>query len=808
MQVHSEKLRTEAFWRFAPNTACTARMACLAIVLAQLAAAQTPATAAVPASNGVAYQDLVQQYCAVCHDDQQRTGGVTLKGLKLDTVGGKQEVLERVLRKVKARQMPPPGMPRPEPAVMAGFSKWLESSLDAEAAAHPNPGRPAIHRLNRAEYSNAIRDIFALDTNPGSLLPVDDSGYGFDNIGDVLSVSPALLDRYLVVAKRVARLVVGDPTIKPVEEAFGPRRDARGQIGRQTRMEWMGDDLPFNSAGGLAVHYYFPLDAEYVLRIRTGDPNANGPTPDDDKPLEVRLAIRAGSHTVGLTFPAESLEPEILPAVGGRRGGGAATPAKGTPVPLDLRLDGAQVQRFELRGSGGEPPRIGQLVIAGPYQVTGRGETPSRARIFVCRPATSAQETPCAQKILTTLTRRAYRRPVTDADVRPLVEFYRSARREEEFDFAIQRAIQAMLVSPNFLFRVEAEPADSSRATAYRISDVELASRLSFFLWSSVPDDQLLDVAEKGRLSDPGVLHQQVRRMLEDPKSDALVNNFVGQWLYVRNLATVRPDPVLFASFDESLRASFQKETELFFGSILRENRSVLELLSARYSFLNERLAEHYGIRNIYGSQFRRVALDDPNRGGLLGQGSILTVTSYPDRTSVVQRGKWILENLLGTPPPPPPANVPPLEATTKGSRSLSLRQAMEQHRADPTCAGCHARMDPLGFALENYDAIGRWRSKEAGKAIDASGKLPDGTRFDGPGGLKEILTTVRREEFVSTVTEKLLTYALGRGVEYYDQPAIRAILHESERNDYRLDDLIEAVVDSTPFQMRRSAGP
>jgi len=807
MQVHSEKLRTEAFWRLAPNTACTARMACLAIVLAQSAAAQTPATAAVPAGNAVAYQDLVQQYCAVCHDDQQRTGGVTLKGLKLDTVSGKQQVLERVLRKVKAGQMPPPGMPRPEPAVMAGFSKWLESSLDAEAAAHPNPGRPAIHRLNRAEYSNAIRDIFALDTNPGSLLPVDDSGYGFDNIGDVLSVSPALLDRYLVVAKRVARLAVGDPTIKPAEETFEPRRDARGLIGRQTRMEWMGDDLPFNSAGGLAVHYYFPLDAEYVLRIRVGDPNANGPTQDDDKPLEVRLAINAGPHTVGLTFPAESLEPEVLPATGGRRGGGAATPAKGPPVPVDLRLDGARLKRFELRGSGG-PPRIGQLVIAGPYQVTGRGETPSRARIFVCRPATSAQETPCAQKILTTLTRRAYRRPITEADVRPLVEFYQNARREGEFDFAIQRAIQAMLVSPNFLFRVEAQPVDSSRAAAYRIRDIELASRLSFFLWSSVPDDQLLDLAEKGRLSDPSVLHHQVRRMLENPKSDALVNNFAGQWLYVRNLATVKPDPVLFSSFDESLRASFQKETELFFGSILRENRSVLELLSARYSFLNERLAEHYGIRNIYGSQFRRVALDDSNRGGLLGQGSILTVTSYPDRTSVVQRGKWILENLLGTPPPPPPANVPPLEATTKGSRSLSLRQAMEQHRADPTCAGCHARMDPLGFALENYDAIGRWRSKEAGNAIDVSGKLPDGTQFDGPGGLKEILTTVRREEFVSTVTEKLLTYALGRGVEYYDQPAIRAILHESERNDYKLEDLIEAVIDSTPFQMRRSAGP
>ena len=784
-------------------------LGCLAVLLAHPVAAQAPAANPEPAGEAAIYQSLVQQYCAVCHNNQLRTAGVTLEGLKLDTVGGKQEVLERVLRKIKAGQMPPPGMPRPTPSVMSGFSKWLESSLDAEAAAHPDPGRPAIHRLNRAEYSNAIRDIFALDISPGSLLPVDDSGYGFDNIADVLSVSPALLDRYISVAKRVARLAVGDPAIKPAEEAFEPRRDARGPAGqsadRPSSMEWMGEDLPFNSAGGLAAHYYFPLDAVYVLRIRTRDPNASDPTADNAKPLEARLAIKAGPHTVGVTFPAESLEPEIVPALGGRRGTRPAKPAEAPPVRIDLRLDGARLKRFEVSGS--TPPEIGQLVIAGPYQATGRGETPSRARIFVCRPDSGAQETPCAQKILANLSRRAYRRPVSDSDVKPLVALYQNARREGDFDSAIQRAIAAMLVSPNFLFRVEAELSISSREAAYRIGDVELASRLSFFLWSGIPDDQLLELAEKGRLSDPRVLQEQVRRMLEDPKSDALVSNFAGQWLYIRNLATVKPDPVLFAGFDDSLRQSMQKETELFFGSILRENRGLLELLSADYTFLNERLARHYGIPNIYGSQFRRVTLDDPNRGGLLGQGSILTVTSYPNRTSVVQRGKWILENLLGTPPPPPPPDVPPLEATTKGTRELTLRQAMEQHRADPVCAGCHARMDPIGFALENYDAIGRWRDKDAGNAIDASGKLPDGAQFNGPQGLSKILTTARRDEFVSTVTEKLLTYALGRGVEYYDQPAIRAILHKTARNGYRLEDLVEAIVNSTPFQMRRPAG-
>jgi mono/diheme cytochrome c family protein len=747
-----------------------------------------------------ANQALLEQYCVGCHNNRLNTAGVTLEGLDLGNVSGKAAVLEKVLRKVKSGQMPPAGLPRPEPAVAAAFGKWLETSLDAEAMAHPDPGRTAIHRLNRAEYSNAVRDIFALDVSPGSMLPVDDSGYGFDNIGDVLSVSPSLFDRYISVAHKVSRLAVGDLALKPVEETFEPRR--------QTKAERVSDDLPFNSSGGLSVRYYFPVDAEYVFRIRSGPQNA----PSVGTPLEFRLPVKAGLHTAGATFPAESLKTETAPAGGGRRAAVVAAADLPAPAPLaspslDLRLDGARVKRFDAPGNGGGPPQLSSLSIAGPYNILGRGDTPSRARIFICRPTGSSEEAPCAQKILANLARLAYRRPVTDADVRPLIGLYQDGRRKGDFDSGIQEAIQGMLVAPDFIFRVEIDPKAAGRGGAYRISDIELASRLSFFLWSSIPDDTLLNLAVAGKLSNPTVLDQQVRRMLDDPKSSALVSNFAGQWLFIRNLATVRPDPVAFPDWDESLRAGFQAETELFFESVLRENRSVLDLLTANYTFLNERLAKHYGIPGIYGSQLRRVTLDDPNRGGLLGQGSLLTVTSYPNRTSVVQRGKWILENLLGTPPPPPPADVPTLEATT-ANKHLSLREAMEQHRANPACAGCHARMDPIGFALENYDGIGKWRAKDGGTTIDASGRLPDGTQFDGPAGLRKVMTTARRDEFVSTVAEKLLTYSLGRGVEPYDRPTLRAIVRESERNNYRLADLVEEIVKSTPFQMRRFPEP
>ena len=757
------------------------RLATIALFLgiaAPLANAQTGA----PAS-----QALLRRYCVGCHNNQLKTAGVTFQGLDLSGVADKAELLERVVRKVKSGQMPPPGLPRPDAAAAAQFVQWLEGALDADAAAHPNPGRPAIHRLNRAEYSNAVRDVFDLDINAGALLPVDDSGYGFDNIGDVLSVSPALLDRYLSVARKISRLAIGDPSIKPVEDAFEPRRSPGHSAPVPPRLETVSDDLPFNSAGGVSVRYYFPLDAEYILKVNFGDPD----NPSKPPPLEVRMPIKAGPRIVGVTFPRESVRPEFLLAGHG---------PESTPVAVDLRLDGASLKRSTTPGNSRSLPRIANLSIAGPYNATGPGDTPSRANILVCRPAKPAEETGCARQILAKLARRAYRRPVNDSDLKPLLAFYQQARVKRGFEYGIQKAVEAILVSPDFLFRVEADSPG-----VHPVSGVELASRLSFFVWSSVPDDELLDLGAAGKLSNPEVFKQQLERMLDDPKSSALVGNFAGQWLFIRNLATVRPDPVIFSDFDESLRWSMQRETELFFESVVRENRSALELLTANYTFLNERLAKHYGIPDIYGSQFRRVALQDPHRGGLLGQASLLTVTSPPNRTSVVQRGKWVLENLLGAPPPPPPADVPPLDATTKGSHELSLRAALEQHRANPACAGCHAAMDPIGFALENYNGIGQWRTKDGGSEIDASGKLPDGTAFSGPAGLRQAMTTSKREEFAATVTGKLLTYALGRGLEFYDQPTVRGILRECGAGDYRMRDLIRAVAMSTPFQMRRS---
>ncbi len=759
-------------------------------MLAAAAATTTPAP--------VDKTALVKKYCVVCHNDKLSNGGLSFKGLDFADLQKNGSVLERMARKVKSGEMPPVDMPRPAEAVLGSFVKSIEPSLDHAAAANPNPGRPAVHRLNRAEYSNAIRDVLALDVQPGASLPADDSGYGFDNIGDVLSMSPALLDRYLSVARMVSRLAVGNTNIKPSTEEISARQNAPGGPGKD-RNERVSDDLPFDSRGGFSVQYYFPVDAEYSLRLRV-NPGRGGP-------FEIRMPVAAGLRTIGATFLRESAKPEMALA----RRGPPPAPAdvknvELLPAQLDLRIDGVRVKRFQVPQTDNATPQVNGLTWTGPYKITGPGDTPSRARIFVCRPAQeapAAEEEPCARKILASIARRAFRRPVTDADIDPLMAFYRDGRQERDFDFGIEKSLRALLVAPDFLFRVERDPAGMKPGTVYRISDVELASRLSFFLWSTVPDDQLLELAEKGKLKEPAVLEQQVRRLLADPRADALVSNFAGQWLYIRGLTDLKPDPDIFSEFDESLRQSFKRETELFFRNILRENRSVNELLDANYTFLNQRLAEHYGIENIYGSQFRKVALTDHNRGGLLGQGSILAVTSYPNRTSVVQRGKWVLENLLGAPPPPPPPGVPDL-VSHKDGKPLTMRQAMEQHRADPVCASCHARMDPIGFALENYDGVGKWRDKEAGATIDASGKLPGGAKFVQPAGLKKLLLAGYRDQFDTTVTEKLLTYALGRGLEYYDKSAVRAIMKQAAQEDFRMSALISGIVRGTPFQMRR----
>ncbi len=739
------------------------------------------------------YTTLVSTYCVSCHNDRLKTAGLSLQDLGLADIPEHAQVWEKVMRKLQTGEMPPTTVrQRPTAETANGFVGYLESVLDRSAVANPNPGRALVHRLNRAEYSNAIRDLLAVDVRPGEWLPVDDSGYGFDNIAAVLSTSPALLDRYMSAASKVSRMAIGDLSMKPADELYDAKRDPL----KGSRNEQLNDDLPFDSRAGMTVKHYFPIDAEYIFKVRFQGVLAGSDEAVAD-PYQVRVPVKAGLHTVGVTAPRENLKPESETPGGRGAGRGGAQ----IPLPVDLRLNGARVKRFDVAGGTAE---INKLVISGPYSPTGRGETPSRRRIFVCRPATRAEEPACARTILAALAHRAFRRQVTAADFRPLYAFYQTGRVKGDFDSGIQSAIQAMLVSPEFLFRIEQDPATVEPGKAHRVSNIELASRLSFFLWSTIPDDELLAAAESGRLSNALVLQRQVKRMLDDPRAETLVANFAGQWLTLRNVETVKPDPVIFP-FDESLRQAFITETQLFVSSIFREDRSLLDLLSADYTFVNQRLADHYGIPRVYGSQFRRITVSDVNRRGLLGQGSILTVTSYPNRTSVVQRGKWILENLLGTPPPPPPPDVPELKAAPNG-KLLTAREQMQVHRANAVCAACHGRMDPIGFALENYDAVGRWRAEDAGSPIDASGKLPDGTEFQGPAGLNQLLLTKYKDDFVRTATEKLLTYALGRGVEYYDDPTIRAIDREAARDNYRMSSLILAIVKSTPFQMRRAS--
>ena len=792
---------------------------------------QLPAAASSPqpAAAGSARPELVDgrafldRYCVTCHNEQMVRGGgssaplasqLRAVGLTLDTVdvsnvAADTEVWEKVVRKLRAGSMPPRPRPRPDQETYDGFRSYLETQLESAAAANPNPGRTeAFHRLSRTEYHNAVRDLIGLEVDVAELLPADDTSYGFDNIAGVLGISPTLMERYLAAARKISRLAVAAPVPSPTAETFRIASD----LGQDDRI----DGLPFGTRGGMLIDYNFPEDAEYVIEILPDgalriEPHqlevsidgkrvellTVGKTPDRDdrrglyvpviQAMKVRVRVKAGPRQVVVAFLRKtSAEPEGLRKLYRRP--------------------------FTGEGSGGDSryqPYVESVTIAGPYEASGArpvDETPSRQRIFVCRPAsaTPSAGTACAREILSGLARRAYRRPVTDADVEGLLAFYDQGQAAGGFEAGIELTLRRLLVSPEFLFRVERDPTGIAPGTAYRLTDLELASRLSFFLWSSIPDEELLELAIAGELQEPAVFESQVTRMLADERSNALVSNFAGQWLGLRNAAAVQPDEDVFPDFGEGLRQGFRRETELLFESILREDRSVLDLLAADYTFVNERLALHYGIPNVRGSHFRRVTLDDDVRGGLLGHGSILTVTSYANRTSPVLRGKWILENILGTPPPPPPADVPALEETTQG-QPVSMREAMEQHRANPVCASCHRIMDPPGLSLENFDAIGRWRDRGSAKeAIDASGVLPDGTEYDGPAGLKAALLS-HPDRFVTTVTEKLLTYALGRGIEHYDGPAVRVIVREAEQNNYRLTSLIRGVVNSTPFRMRKS---
>ncbi len=748
---------------------------------------------------GVSITSFVEQHCADCHDGDTKKGDLDLASIGAADVTRHPEVWEKVVRRMRARQMPPVEKKRPDEDTYNAVLSTLETSLDRAYVKHPNPGRTeTLRRLNRTEYQNAIRDLLALDVDASTLLPKDDAGHGFDNV-TVGTLSPTLLDRYISAALKISRLAVGT-----TQRVGGDTIRIPADVTQEEHIE----GLPLGTRGGALIPYTFPQDAEYEIQVRltrdrndeveglrerhqlellldgkrvtsfTVEPPRDRNFDKVDQHLKARVAVKAGPHQVGVTFvknPSSLLETKRQP--------------------------------FNVHFNMHRHPRVGpavyQVSINGPYEAKGPGDSPSRQKIFTAKPAKPQDEERCAKQILSTLARRAFRRPIADDDLKKPLAFYRSAQKENGFDTGIEAGLGAILVSPNFLFRVEDEPESVAPNTAYRISDLELASRLSFFMWSSIPDDELLAIAERGDLHKPAVLEKQTRRMLADPRSKSLASNFAGQWLYLRNLDSFTPDLRLFPDFDDNLRQSLREETEMFFYSIAHEDRSALTLLKADYTFLNERLAKHYGIPNVYGSRFQRVAVAEHGRGGLLRQGSVLAVTSYATRTSPVIRGKWVLENLIGTPPPPPPGNAPALKDNTI-SATLSVRERLAEHRANAQCAGCHKMIDPPGFALENFDAVGRWRILEEGKPVDASGGLPDGSEFTGVAALEQGLLH-RPELFVSTLTEKLLTFALGRGVESSDAPAVRKIVRDAQANDYKFSSIIVGITKSTPFTMRRS---
>ena len=759
------------------------------------------------------HKATLDRYCVTCHSDRLKTAGLTLESIDTANIAGAPDIWEKVVRKVRVGMMPPQGSPAPDAASRAALVSWLTGELDAHGAAHPDPGRPLVHRLNRAEYGNAIRDLLDLEIDPASLLPADDSAYGFDNVADVLGVSPVLLERYLSAAGKVSALAVGDPDSGVASETFRVRQDAS-----QDRHV---EGLPIGTVGGMLAHTTMPLDGEYVIQPRLfrtnlgamrgleyahqleitvdgarvhlasfgGDEDfkaslKNPTLAGDDVEARSRARVRltAGPHTIGVAFIEK------------------------TAAQNSWRLQPFLRSSHDTFDPTGYP-HIDVFSVTGPYNAMGSGDTPSRRRVFLCRPATTAEEEPCARRIVSTLARLAYRGQATDEDIQRLMSFYATGRRDGNFEKGIQLALQRMLASAKFALRVERDPTNTKPGSVYPLHSLDLASRLSFFLWSSLPDDELLRVAEQGKLRTPVVLRQQLRRMLADPKSEALVTNFAGQWLYLRNLKNMVPLSTEFVDFDDNLRRAFEQEAELFFASIMRENRSVLDLMDANYTFINERLAKHYNIPGVYGSHYRRVTLTDEARRGLLGKGAILMVTSHTDRTSPVVRGKWVLDNLLGAPPPPMPANVPPLDENgQQAGRVLTMRERMEVHRRNPVCANCHKIMDPIGLAMENFDAVGSWRTREGGThgtAIDASGVLLDGTKVDGIVSLRKALMR-NPEIFVGTFVEKMMTYALGRGVAATDMPTVRQIVRDGGSQNYRFASMVEGIVNSAAFQMRR----
>jgi cytochrome c551/c552 len=808
----------------------------LAFVLATWAsvAGQQPTTGVRPVDSdrlkGSDPKTLLDQYCITCHNERLKTGGLSLETLSLDGAGD-AETWEKVVRKVRSGLMPPAGARRPERAALDTFAGSIEAAIDRAAAAHPNPGRAPLHRMNRVEYANAIRDLLALDVDPTTLLPADDSSHGFDNIADVLGVSPSLLERYVSAAAKISRLAVGERDAAPAQVTY----TIKGDLSQNQTLEGQ----PLGTRGGTTIKHNFPVDGEYLIKLSLLKLSFGQVFGEGAEGEELEVAING--ERVKL-FKLDEVPMFFM------RESPGSHPAKPQPTdPIEERVKMTPDIRLEFRANvkaGPQAisvrflqksyaanedlvrrpvsstydvfigmqygyttaPHLSRVAITGPYSPTGLGDTPSRRRVFVCRPASQTDETSCARQIISTLSRRAFRRAPAAADVDGLLTFYQQERdRTGNFEAGIEMALRRILADPEFIFRFEPTPAGVKAGVPYRISDTDLAARLSFFLWSTIPDDELLKLAIDGKLHEPAVLEKQTRRMLADPRARALVSNFANQWLYLRELKNANPDITVFPDFDDNLRQGFQRETEMLFEAVMREDRSVVDLLDADFTFVNERLAKHYGIPNVYGPEFRRVPVPIDARRGLLGQGSLLLVTSNANRTSPVIRGKWILENLLGSQAPVPPPDVPPLEEKPTAA-ARSVRERIEQHRSNPACAGCHKIMDPIGLALENFDAIGRWRTTDEGVTIDASGQLVDGTQIDGPAALRKAMLG-RSDAFVGSLTEKLLMYGMGREIRYYDMPAVRSIMRDAAKNRYRFSDLVMGIVKSAPFQMKATSG-
>ena len=779
------------------------------IVLAGVAS-QGQSPAPTPSPNPSSPQGaLINQYCVTCHNQRARTGGLALDTISLSNIPAGAETWEKVIRKIRGGQMPPAGMPRPPQTALDGLVAHLETSIDKAALASPVLRHSSIHRLNRTEYGNAMRDLFALDVDVSALLPPDEEAYGFDNNATVLNISTSLMERYLSAAWKISSVAVASPRITPSLETFR----VRGDLSQHDHVP----GLPIGTRGGIVISHYFPVDGEYVISPRlyretvnivrglelehdlevtldgqrivlarfggAKDEQANYLQPslagdEMEKRFQKRLKITAGPHTIGVAFLKKS---------------------SATTVELLQPFERERLDPITPVGI----PELDKVTLEGPFNATRSENAPSRRKIFTCRPASPQEEPACARTILSSLARRAYRGPVSDADMTRLLDFYAKERASGgDFDAGIEGALRFLLVHPRFLYRVEQDPANAAAGSTYRITDLELASRLSFFIWSSIPDEEVLAAATAGRLKNPAVLEQQVRRMLKDERARALGSSFAGQWLYLRNLRGLQPDADVFPDFDHNLRDALQRETELLFESIVLEDKPVTTLIDADYTFLNERLARHYGVPNVYGTQFRRVAITNAARKGLLGHGSVLALTSQNNRTSPVLRGKYVLTNILGTPPPPPPAVVPPLDENP--GKAKSMRDRMEEHRKSPACSGCHKLMDPIGLALENFDGIGRWRTTDNGAIIDPASQLADGTRIDGPVALRQAILR-NPDMFARNMTEMLLSYALGHGIEYYDMPFVRAIVKDAQRSGYTFSSLVLGIVKSAPFQSRRS---